>query len=103
MHEVSIHQSHIYGQIKILQRVIKMGHQRNIPVKYFKIGQKVPEEKILKELLKEIHFVTMAIKVFDRIKCCEQIFKKNFPRNIPAKFGPNWPSGLGGEDVYRNC
>ena len=21
----------------------------------------------------------------------------------PAKFSPNWPSGLGGEDVKRNC
>ena len=26
-------------------------------------------------------------------------FEEDLPRNIPAKFGPNWPSGLGGEDV----
>ena len=30
-------------------------------------------------------------------------FEEDLPRNIPAKFSPNWLSGLGGEDVYRNC
>ena len=28
--------------------------------------------------------------------------KEDLPRNIPATFRPNWPSGLGG-DVKRNC
>ena len=27
------------------------------------------------------------------------IFEEDLPRNIPAKFGPNWRRGLGGEDV----
>ena len=27
------------------------------------------------------------------------IFEEDLPRNIPAKFGSNWPSGLGGEDI----
>ena len=27
------------------------------------------------------------------------IFEEDLLRNIPAKFGPNWSSGLGGEDV----
>ena len=27
------------------------------------------------------------------------IFDEDLLRNIPAKFGPKWPSGLGGEDV----
>ena len=27
------------------------------------------------------------------------IFEEDLLRNIPAKFGPNWPSGSGGEDV----
>ena len=44
----------------------------------------------------------MANRVFDGVKFCEQ-YKVDFPRNIPAKFGPNWPSRLGGEDVSRNC
>ena len=26
-------------------------------------------------------------------------FKKDLQRNIHAKFGPNWPSGLEGEDI----
>ena len=26
-------------------------------------------------------------------------FEEDLLRNIPAKFGPNWPNGLGGEDV----
>ena len=37
----------------------------------------------------------MATRVFDGIKFCEE----DLLRNIPAKFGLNWPSGLGGEDV----
>ena len=28
-------------------------------------------------------------------------FKEDLQRNIPAKFGPIWPSGLGGENVYE--
>ena len=27
------------------------------------------------------------------------ILEEDLPRNIPAKFGSNWPSSLGGEDV----
>ena len=41
----------------------------------------------------------MATRVFDGIKFCEQFFEEDLPRNIPAKFGPNWPSGLGGEEI----
>ena len=37
----------------------------------------------------------MATSVFDGIK----FFEEDLLRNIPAKFGPNWLSGLGGEDV----
>ena len=40
----------------------------------------------------------MATRVFDGIEFCENFFKEDLPRNIPAKFGPNWPVGLGGED-----
>ena len=70
---------------------------------YFKIGPAVPEEKIFKELLKKFNLVTMATKVFDGIKFCKHFLKRTSKRNILAKFGPNWPSGLGGEDVQRNC
>ena len=33
----------------------------------------------------------MATRVFDGTK----FFENDLPKNIPAKFGPNWPSGLG--------
>ena len=35
MQEAPIHQSHVYGRIKILQTIFEKGHQRNIPVKLF--------------------------------------------------------------------
>ena len=35
----------------------------------------------------------MATRIFDGIKFCEQLLTTNFP----AKFGPNWPSSLGGK------
>ena len=41
----------------------------------------------------------MATTVFDGIKFCEQLLKKDLPRNIPANFGPKRPICLGGEDV----
>ena len=44
----------------------------------------------------------MATRGLDGIKFCEQVLKEDLPRNIPAKVGPNWPRGLGGEDK-RNC
>ena len=40
----------------------------------------------------------MATRVFDGITL-RTIFKEDHPRNIPAKFGSNWPRGLGGADV----
>ena len=43
---------------------------------YFKIGPAVPEEKIFKEMLKKLHFITMATRDFDGIKFCGQILKK---------------------------
>ena len=33
--EASIHQSHVYGRIKISQTICEKGHRRNIPVKLF--------------------------------------------------------------------
>ena len=39
----------------------------------------------------------MATRIFDGVKFCEQFFIVDLQRNIPAKFGPNWPSCLGGD------
>ena len=41
----------------------------------------------------------MATRVFLWNQILWIIFEEDLPRNIPAKFGQNWPSGLGGEDV----
>ena len=71
-------------------------HTMNNPVKLFQNRKHaVSEEKIFKEFLKKFRLVAMATRVFDRIK----FFKEDHPCNIPAKFGSNWPSGLGGVDV----
>ena len=45
----------------------------------------VPEEKIIKELLKKFHLVAMATRVFNRNKFCEQILK----RTSQGTFLPN--------------
>ena len=57
----------------------------------------VPEEKIF-ELLKKFNFVAMATSFWWN-QILWTIFEKDLLRNIPSKFGPNWPSSLGGEDV----
>ena len=41
----------------------------------------------------------MATRVFDGIKFCEQ-FLEDLPRNMLAKFGQNWPSGLE-EEMFK--
>ena len=50
--EARIHQSHVYGWIKISQTIFEKGHWRNIPLwNYFKIGPAVLEKKIFKNFL----------------------------------------------------
>ena len=103
MQEASIHQSHVYGQIKISWPLFEKGHPRNIPVKLFQnLTDCYKGEDFFKELLNKFHFIAMANRSFDGVKFCEQ-FKEDLPRNIPAKFGPNWPSRLGGEGILRSC
>ena len=36
MQEAPIHQSHVYGRIKISRTIFEKGHPRNIPVNFFK-------------------------------------------------------------------
>ena len=40
----------------------------------------------------------MANQSFWWNQILRKIFTEDHPRNIPAKFGPNWPSGLEGVD-----
>ena len=95
-----IHQSHVYGRIKILRTIFEKGHPRNILVKLLQIGPAVPE-KILKNCLKKIPFRCHGNQSFWWNQILWTIFKEDLPRNIPAKFGPNWPRCLGGKDVYN--
>ena len=41
----------------------------------------------------------MASRVFYGIKFCDLFFKEDLSGNIPAMFGPNWPSNLRAADV----
>ena len=103
MQEAPIHQSHVYGRIKILRTIFEKGHQRNIPVKLFQnltcnfgdflrisscpyIVQEAP-----------IH----QSYVFGRIKISQTIFEKGHQRNIPAKLFQNLTSGFEEEDFLR--
>ena len=88
-----------FGGSKFREQLLKRVTQGTFLRNYLKIGPAVPEEKIFKELLKKIKFVAMATRVFDGIKFCAKNFEEDLPKNIPDKFGPNWLTGLGGEDV----
>ena len=151
MQEAPIHQSHVYGRIKILQTIFENGHQRNVPVKLFqnltsnfgedflrisicpysarsphspepcfwanqtnefwkgspkehsceiilKSDQRFQRRRFLKNCLKNSNSLPWQPEFLMESNSVT-IFEEDLPRNIPAKFGPNWPNGLGGEDV----
>ena len=85
MQEVTIHQGHVYSQINILPTISKRGHPRNIPVKLFQNQTSCSRGEDFKELLKKVHFITMATRVFDGIKFCGQFLK----RTSQGTFLPN--------------
>ena len=58
----------------------------------------VPEEKIFKELLKKFNFIARQPEVLMESNSVNN-FEEDLVRNIPAKFGPNWPSCSGGGNV----
>ena len=75
--EALIHQSHVFGRIKISRIIFEKGHPKGTFLSnYFKIRAEVPEEKIFKELIKKFHFIAMATRVFDGIKFCKQFLKR---------------------------
>ena len=88
MRETPIHQSHVYGGIKILRTIFEKGHQRNIPVKLFQnltvsFGENFLRISSCPYIVQEapIH----QSNVFGQIKISQTIFEKGHPRNIPAK------------------
>ena len=154
MQEAPIHQSHVYGRIKILRTGFEKGHLRNIPVKLLqnltssfgeedflriyscpysarsppftraifladqnfannywkgspkehsceiisKSDQRFQRKRFLKNSLKN-QFRCHGNQSFWWNQILWTIFEEDLSRNIPAKFGPNWPSGFGEENV----
>ena len=62
------------------------------------IGSVVSEEKIFKEFFAEFSIFSHGGHLGWRAGSSDTILKGDHPRTIPAKFGPNWPSGFRGED-----
>ena len=105
MQEAPIHQSHVYGRIKISRTIFEKGHQRNIPVKLF---QNLTSSFRAKDFLRisSCPYIVQEAPIyqshgFGRIKISQSIFEKGHPRNIPAKSFLNLTSGFGEEDFLR--
>ena len=99
-----IRQSHVYGQIKILQTIFEKGHPRNIPVELFQnLTSSFGEEDFLR--ISYVHIVQEApfhqSHVYGRIKISRTVFEKGHPRNIPVKLFQNLTSSFGEEDFLR--
>ena len=104
MQEAPIHQSHVYGRIKISRTVFEKGHPRNIPVKLFQnLTSSFREGDFLRisscPIMPEapIH----QSHAFGRIKILPTIFEKGHQRNIPVKLFQNLTSGFGEKSFLR--
>ena len=104
MQEAPIHQSHVYGRIKISQTIFEKGPQKNILVNFFqnltcRFGEDFLRISSCPYIVQEapIH----QSHVFGRIKILQTIFEKGHPRNIPAKLFQNLTGGFGEEDFLR--
>ena len=102
MREAPIHQSHVYGGIKISQTPFEKGHQRNIPVKLFQnLTSSFGEEDFLR--ISSCPYIVQEAPihqshVFGRIKISQTSVEKSHPKNIPVKLFQNLTSGFGEED-----
>ena len=101
MQEAPIHQSHVYGQIKIVRTIFEKGHQRNIPVKIFQnLTSSFGEGDFLR--ISSCPFSVRSphspVPFFmDGPKSCEQ----GHQRNIPVKLFQNLTSSFGEGDFLR--
>ena len=84
--ETPIHQSHVYGRIKISRTVFEKGHLRNIPV-ISKSDQGFRRRFFMNFF--HVHIVQEApihqSHVYGWIKIWQTLFEKGHPRNIPVK------------------
>ena len=104
MQEAPIHQSHVYGWIKILRTVFEKGYQRNIPVKLFQNLTSGFGEDFLR--ISSCPYIVQEARihqshVFGWIKISRTLFEKGHPRNIPVKLFQNLTSSFGEEDFLR--
>ena len=105
MQEAPIHQSHVYGRIKILQKIFEKGHQRHIPGKLFQnLTSNFGEENFLRISSCPYRVQEAPIHqshVYGWIKISRTLFEKGHPRNIPVNLFQNLTSGFGEENFLR--
>ena len=99
--EAPIHQSHVYGRIKISRTIFEKGHKRNIPVKLFQnLTSSFGEEDFLR--IFSCPYSARSPHAPEPCFWTDQNFANNFekghPRNIPVKLFQNQTSGSRGED-----
>ena len=104
MQEAPIHQSHVYGWIKILRTTYEKGHLRNIPMKLFKnLTSSFGEEDFLR--ISSCPYSARSPHspefVYGRIEISRTFFEKGHPRNIPVKLFKNLTSSFGEKDFLR--
>ena len=85
-----LHGSHVFRHIKISLTIFEKGSPQNNPVKLF---------QNLTSSFKGEEFWRISLKCTKWNQILRTIFKEDYPKTIPPKFGSNWPRGLGGVDV----
>ena len=75
--EAPIHQSHVFGPIKISPTLFWKGSLKEHYCEIIsKSDQRFQRRRFLKNCLKNSIFIAMATRVFDGIKFCEQFLKR---------------------------
>ena len=107
MQEAPIHQSHVYGRIKISRTIFEKGHQRNIPVKLFQnLTSGFGEKSFLR--ISSCPYIVQEAQIYQShvfwlIKISRTIFEKSHPRNIPAKLFQNLTSSFREDFLRISC
>ena len=101
--EAPIHQSHVFGQIKISRTCFKKGHPRNIPSWLFQnltsdFGEDFLRISSCPYSARSPHSPEPCLWMDQNFA---NSFQKGHPRNIPVKLFQNLTSGFGEEDFLR--
>ena len=102
MREAQIHQSHVYGQIKISRTLFEKGHQRIIPVKLFQNLTSSFGEDFLR--ISSCPYSARSPHSPEPCLWMDQnfanIFEKGHQRNILVKLFQNLTSSFGEENFF---